>query len=81
MEMMQSSNTFPDRTGKQDPPAQTPPRASDNPSEDTHEKSWQPKMDRRQSWSNEDRKHLLQGRLLNMEEGRQMGFSEASHGH
>ncbi|KAJ5709534.1 hypothetical protein N7493_009825 [Penicillium malachiteum] len=78
---MQSSNntSFPDRTRTQEPPA--PTRASNDSSEDTHEKSWQPNMDRRQSWSNQDRKHLLQGRLLNMEDGRQMGFSEASHGH
>ncbi|EPS34251.1 hypothetical protein POX_a00775 [Penicillium oxalicum] len=40
------------------------------------EQSWKPKFDRRQSWNHEDQKHELQERLLNMEQGRETGFSE-----
>lgn len=43
------------------------------------EKSWKPTFDRRQSWSDQDRKHQLQERLLGCEKGKEMGFTEA-HG-
>ena len=43
------------------------------------EKSWKPTFDRRQSWSNQDRKHQLQERLLGVERGKETGFTEA-HG-
>jgi hypothetical protein len=44
------------------------------------EKSWKPTFDRRQSWSNEDRKHQLQERLLGSEKGKETGFTEAHSG-
>jgi len=44
------------------------------------EKSWKPTFDRRQSWSNQDRKHQLQERLLGSEKGKEMGFTEAHSG-
>ncbi|KAJ5794570.1 hypothetical protein N7457_001169 [Penicillium paradoxum] len=44
------------------------------------EKSWKPKLDRQQSWSNEDRKHQLQERLLGSEKGKETGFTEAHSG-
>lgn len=33
-------------------------------------------MDRRQSWSEQDRKHELQRWLMGLEKGRESGFSE-----
>lgn len=41
---------------------------------------WQPRLDRRQSWSNQDRKHYLQERLLNVEGSRERGFTEVNRG-
>lgn len=41
---------------------------------------WQPRFDRRQSWSNQDRKHYLQERLLNVEGSRERGFTEVNRG-
>ncbi|KAJ5974398.1 hypothetical protein N7481_011608 [Penicillium waksmanii] len=40
------------------------------------EPTWQPRFDRRQSWSTQDRKHQLQERLLNVEGSRERGFTE-----
>ncbi|KAJ5739430.1 hypothetical protein N7533_012214 [Penicillium manginii] len=40
------------------------------------EPTWQPRFDRRQSWSTQDYKHQLQERLLNVEESRERGFTE-----
>lgn len=42
----------------------------------TSGQSWEPKFDRRHSWSQEDRKHELQGRLLSVDRGSEKGFSE-----
>ncbi|PWY90752.1 hypothetical protein BO70DRAFT_358204 [Aspergillus heteromorphus CBS 117.55] len=39
-----------------------------------------PPVVRHYSWSEEDRKHELQARLLDMEEARRMGFSEREGG-
>ena len=85
---MQSSTdqtAFPDRTRDHNPP---PPKVSSDDPELPHydhkaddDQPWQPNPDRRQSWSTQDRKHLLQERLLGMQEGREMGFSESSHEH
>ncbi|KAJ6128221.1 hypothetical protein N7471_009438 [Penicillium samsonianum] len=51
-----------------------------NRKDTSSEKSWKPTFDRRQSWSNEDRKHQLQERLYGSEKGREMGFTEAHSG-
>ncbi|KAE8378477.1 hypothetical protein BDV26DRAFT_261508 [Aspergillus bertholletiae] len=40
---------------------------------------WKPMIGRRQSWSEEDRKHELQAWLLVAEEGKETGFSESLH--
>jgi hypothetical protein len=48
--------------------------------EATSEKSWKPTLDRQQTWSNEDRKHQLQERLLGSERGKESGFTEAHSG-
>lgn len=48
--------------------------------ESAPEKSWKPTFDRRHSWSNEDRKHELQERLLGSEKGNVQGFTEAHSG-
>ncbi|CEJ62183.1 hypothetical protein PMG11_10691 [Penicillium brasilianum] len=50
------------------PPDPNPDAVSDS--------SWKPRFDRRQSWSHEDQKHQLQERLLNVEQGRETGFTE-----
>lgn len=42
----------------------------------TSEQSWEPRFDRRHSWSQEDRKHELQDRLLRVDKGSERGFSE-----
>ena len=83
---MESSKPFADRTREQNGPATT------NTSNDVHGtvnsvqdtvsgQAWKPKFDRRQSWSDQDHKHELQERLLNVEEGRETGFSETDPGH
>lgn len=46
----------------------------------TPEKSWKPTFDRRQSWSNEDRKHEMQDKLVGSEKGNEQGFTEAHRG-
>ncbi|KAE8352179.1 hypothetical protein BDV28DRAFT_135580 [Aspergillus coremiiformis] len=43
------------------------------------EEGWKPKIDRRQSWNEEDRKHELQAWLLSVEKGKETGFTECSH--
>ncbi|KAB8076802.1 hypothetical protein BDV29DRAFT_169490 [Aspergillus leporis] len=43
------------------------------------EEGWRPKIDRRQSWNGEDRKHELQAWLLGAEKGKETGFTEISH--
>ncbi|KAE8420738.1 hypothetical protein BDV36DRAFT_249055 [Aspergillus pseudocaelatus] len=45
----------------------------------TSSEGWRPMIDRRQSWSEEDRKHELQAWLLGVEEGKETGFTESSH--
>jgi hypothetical protein len=42
---------------------------------------WQPKVNRRQSWSQEDQKHQQQERLLDIEQGRETGFTETGLDH
>ena len=44
--------------------------------EGVSDQSWTPKLDRRQSWSQEDQKHQQQERLLNVEKERESGFTE-----
>lgn len=47
--------------------------------------TWQPKLDRRQSWSNEEYKHFMQSRSEltggSMKNLGQEGFSEEGHGY
>ncbi|KAJ5183138.1 hypothetical protein N7492_000754 [Penicillium capsulatum] len=47
-------------------------------SDGASEQPWQPRFDRRHSWSQEDRKHELQGRLLRVGQDRETGFSETN---
>ncbi|KAJ5176542.1 uncharacterized protein N7482_002419 [Penicillium canariense] len=51
-----------------------------NPEAESNQ-SWKPRFDRRQSWSNEDHKHQLQERLLDVEQGRATGFTETGPEH
>ncbi|KAJ5417450.1 uncharacterized protein N7487_001000 [Penicillium crustosum] len=66
----QNSNTSKDTTGS----------SGLNRGDTSLEKSWKPNFDRQHSWSNEDRKHQLQGRQNGSEKGREMGFTEAHSG-
>jgi hypothetical protein len=54
-----------------------------DPNQDAEsDQSWKPRFDRRQSWSQEDQKHLLQERLLEHAEiGRETGFTETGSSH
>ncbi|KAJ5360077.1 hypothetical protein N7517_009268 [Penicillium concentricum] len=63
----QNPNSLKDTTGSSGP----------NRKEKAAEKLWKPTFDRKQSWSNEDRKHQLQERLHGSEKGKEMGFTEA----
>lgn len=54
------------------------PHSTDGPSSN---QPWQPRYDRRQSWSTEDYKHELQERMLNAEGHLDSGFSEKSEEH
>ena len=90
---MQSANPqcrVPDQTKGQTAPAEQLSQ-SNNPhdavrtnhnatSDATSDQNWLPHLDRRQSWSREDCKHQLQERLLDVEQGRETGFSEKRHG-
>ncbi|KAJ5698369.1 hypothetical protein N7462_000374 [Penicillium macrosclerotiorum] len=75
---------FPDRT--KDPvstqtSSSSQPHESPDPSpEAPSQQSWKPRFDRRQSWSNEDHKHQLQERLLDVKSGQQAGFTETGTG-
>lgn len=92
---MQSTKAYPDRSRNQYPSSKDPPSPSepDDPLRKTLDKNetaetgmreteevWQPRFDRRSSWSNQDRKHELQGRLLNVEGSRERGFTEVNRG-
>ncbi|KAB8225039.1 hypothetical protein BDV33DRAFT_164476 [Aspergillus novoparasiticus] len=56
------------------------PRTSDVDHDSQHSsEGWKPRLDRRQSWNEEDRKHELQAWLLGVEEGRETGFTESSN--
>lgn len=44
------------------------------------DKPWKPSFDRRQSWSNEDRKHQAQERLMDVVPGEESGFTETGGG-
>jgi hypothetical protein len=76
---------FPDRSTEQTtPPMQTVSDESHEPpsvnQEAVTEQTWVPRFDRRQSWSQEDRKHQMQERLMEeVEQGRESGFSENEH--
>ncbi|PYI30420.1 GroES-like protein [Aspergillus indologenus CBS 114.80] len=56
--------------------------AAAGPTSTRADKPWKPPVVRQQSWSNEDQKHELQTRLLDLEdeEGDRPGFSEAPAG-
>ncbi|KAJ5100311.1 hypothetical protein N7456_006363 [Penicillium angulare] len=77
---------FPDRTRTRDPvipaPDKSPIDAPELPEYKSKfpTQSWEPNLDRRQSWSSEDRKHMMQERLLDIPEGKERGFSESGHG-
>ncbi|KAJ5482485.1 suppressor 2 [Penicillium sp. IBT 31633x] len=60
------------RTSSTNATMSSPPNRKDA----SPEKSWQPKLGRQQSWSNEDRKHQMQGQLLEPEKGKETGFTE-----
>ncbi|KAJ5099335.1 hypothetical protein N7532_006336 [Penicillium argentinense] len=89
METTAHQGSFPDRSEAKDQPVSagavenTPfsNQSHDRQSSDgeDRESTWKPRFDRRQSWSNEDRKHQLQERLLNVEGSRERGFSETDH--
>jgi hypothetical protein len=84
---MQSSShqgPFPDRSREQTTaPLETVSHESHEPQgveeEGVSEPTWTPHFDRRQSWSQQDRKHLMQERLMEVEQGRESGFSESTH--
>lgn len=87
--MMQSTThqtSYPDRTREQGL-SSTPVVSSEEPEishstqDPVSDQPWEPKFDRRQSWSHQDRKHELQERLLGVQEGTETGFSEEGHEH
>lgn len=53
-----------------------PPSANQ---EAVSEQTWVPRLDRRQSWSQQDQKHQMQEPLMEVEQGRESGFSENGH--
>ncbi|KAJ5134280.1 hypothetical protein N7448_000696 [Penicillium atrosanguineum] len=72
---------FPDRSREQaTPPFETVSHENHEPQdvkeETVSEQNWTPRVDRRQSWSHEDQKHQMQERLMQVEQGRESGFSE-----
>ena len=77
---------FPNRSKEQAIPAEQMPQSRNEPKEANtdrdamSEQPWVPRLDRRQSWSHQDHKHQLQERLLDVEQGRETGFSETRQG-
>ncbi|PLB46051.1 hypothetical protein P170DRAFT_439741, partial [Aspergillus steynii IBT 23096] len=63
----------PNKFGTNHPPLQT---LDDDLEPRVLEKPWKPSDGRSHSWSEADRKHELQARLLNVEEGVNHGFTE-----
>lgn len=83
MQSTSHQGPLPDRTKEHPFAAEKPSVGNDLAEINPHpkvasEQPWEPKFDRRQSWSQQDRKHELQERLLGVEKGREMGFSETS---
>lgn len=84
MQSTSHQGSFPDRTREQTtPPMQTVSKENhDLPGanqEAVSEHPWSPRFDRRQSWSQQDQKHQMQERLMEVEKGRESGFSESGH--
>ncbi|KAK2758365.1 hypothetical protein FQN54_004215 [Arachnomyces sp. PD_36] len=42
----------------------------------THGHDWVPKLDRQQSWDQQEMRHVMQERLLGTEKGDEVGFTE-----
>ncbi|KAH8423645.1 uncharacterized protein LDX57_001404 [Aspergillus melleus] len=63
----------PNRFGTTNPPLQT---LSSDPEPRVLAKPWRPSDAHAHSWSEEDRKHELQARLLDVEKGVNAGFTE-----
>lgn len=70
------------RPGNQDVAASEAPSAVPSSNQDARgpEKRWKPKVNRQQSWSEQDMKHELLRGLLAMEQGKEAGFTETSRG-
>ncbi|KAJ6107732.1 hypothetical protein N7523_009055 [Penicillium sp. IBT 18751x] len=75
---------FPDRSREQTTlPLEHEPHDSHKPQgakdDIVPEQNWTPQLDRRQSWSAQDQKHQMQERFMQVEQGRESGFSETEH--
>lgn len=84
MQSTTHQSSYPDRTREQGVSSKPnisseEPDASHSSHDPISDQPWEPKFDRRQSWSHQDRKHELQERLLGVQEGTEMGFSEEDH--
>lgn len=84
MQSTSRQGPFPDRSREQTTaPLGTVSHESHEPKgveeEAASEQTWTPRFDRRQSWSQQDRKHLMQERLMEVQQGRESGFSESAH--
>lgn len=90
MQSTTQQTTIPDRSSdSRDRPDETmtaiPPSSnSTNPSSQRRasgsDEPWKPSFDRRPSWSNEDRKHQAQERLMGVVPGQESGFTETGRG-
>lgn len=86
MQSTSHQGPFPDRPREQRVPTTEDISSSDtqrssHPNRDAvSEQTWKPSLDRRQSWSNQDRKHQLQERLMSVDKGQERGFTETGHG-
>lgn len=84
MQSTSPQGSFPDRSREQRSlPLETVSHESQEPQggkdKNVSEQNWTPRFDRRQSWSAEDQKHQMQERFMQVEQGRESGFSESGH--
>lgn len=85
MQSTSHQDPFPDRPREQralttEDISSSDTQSSSHPNRDpVSEQTWKPSLDRRQSWSNQDRKHQLQERLMSVDKGQESGFTETRH--
>lgn len=75
MSQAQSSQLPTDRKKPDTNPSTVGATTTDN----QEDQPWRPTINRQQSWNTQDQKHELQKRLLDLERGKEPGYTETAH--